>query len=169
MVLFYVPQPTVTKLSCIHAHRVFCLCFAWCPCIAINVICNLTEGFSPILSCWPKCCYHQGTRLNAMKSFLLSLQPMFPPTKRFDIFSPCLGMLIMFGFVQTFLYTRIQIATKSLPGKTNREHEEILHKPFGWKAFTWLYLLEFSSRMLTVPSKSLLIFILASAAEIVRT
>ena len=56
---------------------------------------------------------------------------MFPPTKRFDIFSPCLGILIRFGFVQTFLYTRIQIATKSLPGKTNREHEEILHKPFG--------------------------------------
>ena len=39
----------------------------------------------------------------------------------------------------------------------------------NWKASTWLYLLEFSSKMLTVPGKSLWIFILASAAEIVRT
>ena len=34
--------------------------------------------------------YHQETRLNAMKSFFLSFQPMIPP-KRFDMFSPCLG------------------------------------------------------------------------------
>ena len=31
----------------VQAYRVFCLCFVWCPCMAINVIVQYNGGFLP--------------------------------------------------------------------------------------------------------------------------
>ena len=42
--------------------------------------------FLPDIILLTQCYYRRGTRLNAMKRFL-SLQPMIPPNKRFDMFS----------------------------------------------------------------------------------
>ena len=47
-------------------------------------------GFLPDMILLTQCYYHRRTRLNAMKSFFLSLQPMIP-SKRFDIFLPFAG------------------------------------------------------------------------------
>ena len=45
-------------------------------------------GLLPDIILLTRCYYHhRGTRLNAMKRFCIYLQPMIPPTRRFDIFS----------------------------------------------------------------------------------
>ena len=60
------------------------LLFVWCPCMAINVSVQYNnDGLLPDIILLTQCYYHRGIRLNAMKSFFLSLQPMIPP-KRFD-------------------------------------------------------------------------------------
>ena len=57
----------------------------------INVSLQYNGGFLPdIILLTLRYYHHRGTRLNAMKRFCLSLQPMIP-TKRLDIFSPWLG------------------------------------------------------------------------------
>ena len=62
----------------------------WCPRMAINVSVQYNGGLLPDLILLTQCYYHWGTRLNATKRFL-SLQPMIPPNKRFDISPPCVG------------------------------------------------------------------------------
>ena len=59
----------------------------WCPCLAINISVQYNGGFLLDIILLTQCYYHRGTRLNVMKMFL-SLQPIIPPTKRFDIFPP---------------------------------------------------------------------------------
>ena len=56
----YVPQPNVTNLRCIQAHRVFCLCFAWYPCMAItkSVSVQYSKGFLPETILLTLCYYH---------------------------------------------------------------------------------------------------------------
>ena len=77
MVIYYLihppsdPIPNVTKLSCIQTHRVFSLCFAWCPCKAINVSVQFNGGFLPDMTLLTLCYYHRGTRSNAMKRFCI--------------------------------------------------------------------------------------------------
>ena len=61
--------------------------FFWCPCTAINVSVQYNVGLLPDIILSTQCYYHWGTHLNAMKK-ILSLQPMIPPNKRFDIFPP---------------------------------------------------------------------------------
>ena len=63
----------LTKLSCIQAHRVFCLCFAWCPCMAISVVSvqYYNSGLLASNTLLTRCHYHQGARLNVMKTFFL--------------------------------------------------------------------------------------------------
>ena len=70
----------------------FLYCFVRCPCMAINVSVQHNGGFLPDIILLTQCYYHRGTRLNAIKRF--SLQPMIPPTKRFDIFSPLTGGML---------------------------------------------------------------------------
>ena len=53
--------------------------------MVINVNVQYNGGFLPDIVLLTQCYYHWGTQLNAMKRFYLSLQPMIPPTKRFDI------------------------------------------------------------------------------------
>ena len=78
----------------IQAHRVFCLCFAWCLRMAINVSAHNNGGFLPdmILLSNPIECHEE----------VLSLQPVILP-KHFDIFSPCQGMLRKSSCVHIFL------------------------------------------------------------------
>ena len=64
----------------------FC-CFFVCPCMAINVSVQYNGGLLPDIILLTQSNYHRGTRVNAMKRFILYLQPMILP-KRFDIFSP---------------------------------------------------------------------------------
>ena len=61
--------------------------FFWCPWMAINVNVQYNGGLLPDIILFTQRYFHRGTRLNAMKSFFLYLQPLIPP-KRFDIFSP---------------------------------------------------------------------------------
>ena len=63
------------------------LMFLWCPCMAINVSVQYNGGLLPDIILLTQCYFHRGTRLNAMKSFFLYLQPLIPP-KRFDIPPP---------------------------------------------------------------------------------
>ena len=55
--------------------------------MVVNVNVQYNGGFLPDIVLLTQCYYHWGTQLNTMKRFYLSLQPMIPPTKRFDIFS----------------------------------------------------------------------------------
>ena len=76
--------------------KCFCFVFVWCPCMAINnVSVQHNGGFlpgiilfvGPMLLPWgnPFKCHEE----------ILYLQPMIPPTKRFDIFPPDLwGMML---------------------------------------------------------------------------
>ena len=71
--------------------------------MAINVSVQYNGGFLPDILLLTQCYYHhRGTRLNAMKRFCI-LQPMIPPTKRFDIFPPDWGMLRRSRCIQIFL------------------------------------------------------------------
>ena len=60
--------------------------------MAINVASvQYNGGLLPdIIILLTQCCFHRGTRLNAMESFFLYLQPLIPP-KRFDISPPLSG------------------------------------------------------------------------------
>ena len=60
--------------------------------MAINVSVHHNGGFLPGIELLTQCYYHRGTSLNDMKRFWY-LQPMIPPTKRFDIFPHDWGML----------------------------------------------------------------------------
>ena len=53
-----------------------------------NVSVQHNGGFLPGIMLLTQCYYHRGTCLNATKRFILYLQPMIPPTKRFGIFFP---------------------------------------------------------------------------------
>ena len=67
--------------------------------MAINVSVQYKGGFLPGTILLTQCYYHRGTRSNAMEA--LYLQPMIPPTKRLDIFSPvgeCLEGVDAFRF-----------------------------------------------------------------------
>ena len=66
------------------------LMFFWCPGMAINVSVQYNGGLLPDIILLTQCYFHRGTRLNAMKSFFLYLQPLIPP-KRFDISPPRTG------------------------------------------------------------------------------
>ena len=68
------PRPkVVTNRALIQAHRVFCLCFVWCPCMAINnVSVQYNGGFLFDMILLTQCYYHRETRLNAMKRFFVS-------------------------------------------------------------------------------------------------
>ena len=66
------------------------LLFFWCPSMAINVSIEDNGGLLSDIILLTQCYFHRGTRSNAMKRFLY-LQPLIPPTKRFDIFSPLTG------------------------------------------------------------------------------
>ena len=97
----------------------YCFCFVFtvflvsCPCMAINVSVHYNGGLLPDIILLSQCCYHRGTRLNALKRFCLcrSLQPMIPP-KRFDIFPPDWGMLRRSRCVQIFLSRNYEIGIK---------------------------------------------------------
>ena len=52
-----------------------------------NVSVQYNGGLLPDIILLTQCYYHRGTRLNAMKSLFLYLQPMIPP-KLFDTFPP---------------------------------------------------------------------------------
>ena len=60
-----------------------------CPCMAINVSVQYNGGLLPDIVLLTQCCFHRGTRSNAMKRFFV-LQPLIQP-KRFDIFFPLTG------------------------------------------------------------------------------
>ena len=64
--------------------------------MANNVSEQYSGGVLPDIILLTLCYYHRGARLNAMKSFSLPWQAMFPP-KRFD------GMLRRFRCVLIFL------------------------------------------------------------------
>ena len=49
----------------------FDLLFVWCPCMAINVSVQFDGGLLPGIILLPRCYYHRGTRLNAMKRFCI--------------------------------------------------------------------------------------------------
>ena len=53
-------RPNVTKLSSIQARRVFCFCFVWCPCMAINVSVQYNGGFLPDIILFNIRYYHRG-------------------------------------------------------------------------------------------------------------
>ena len=61
------------------------LLFFWCPCMAINVSVQYDGGLLPDIILLTQCYlfFHRGE--------VLYLQPLIPPTKRFDIFSPLTG------------------------------------------------------------------------------
>ena len=63
------------------------LMFFWCPCMAINVSVQYNGRLLPDIILLTQCYFRRGTRLNAMKSFFLYLQPLIQP-KRFDISPP---------------------------------------------------------------------------------
>ena len=67
------------------------LMFFWCPCMTINVSVQYNSGLIPDIILLTQCYFHRGTRLNVMKRFCICSQPLIPPTKRFDIFSPLTG------------------------------------------------------------------------------
>ena len=77
--------------------------FVWCPCVAINK-CTVQRWASPRRYTVDPMLLPTGIRLNAMKSFFLSLQPMIPP-KRSDISPPDWEMLRRFRRVLIFLET----------------------------------------------------------------
>ena len=65
--------------------------FFWFPCMAIDVSVQYNGVLLPdILLLLTQCYYHRGIHLKCHED-VLSLQPMIPPTKRFDIF-PLRGM-----------------------------------------------------------------------------
>ena len=59
--------------------------------MAINVNVQYNGGLLPDIILLTQYYLHRGTCLNAMKRFVLYLQPLIPPTKRFDIFPPITG------------------------------------------------------------------------------
>ena len=59
--------------------------------MAINVNVQYNGGLLPDIILLTQCYLHRGTCSNAMKRFCIYLQPLIPPTKRFDIFSPITG------------------------------------------------------------------------------
>ena len=59
--------------------------FFLCPCMTINVNVQYNGGLLPDIILLTQCYLHRGTCSNAMKE-VLYLQPLIPPTKRFDIF-----------------------------------------------------------------------------------
>ena len=65
------------------------LMYFWCPCMAINVNVQYNGGFLPDIILWIQCYLHQGTCLNAMKTFCIC--SLLIPPKLFDIFSPITG------------------------------------------------------------------------------
>ena len=95
---FIMQEDKVTKLSCIHSHRVFCFycCFAWSLCMAIHVVSLQSNGrLLPDIKLLTLCYYHRGIRLNAMKRFsYLNVMTFFPPVW---------GMLRRSRCVQIFL------------------------------------------------------------------
>ena len=56
--------------------------------MAINVNVQYNGGLLPDIILLTQCYFHRGTSSNAMKRFVY-LQPLIP-SKRFDIFPPCL-------------------------------------------------------------------------------
>ena len=54
-----------------HVLKKFCFVFVWCPCMAINVSVQHNVGFLPGIILLTQCCYHRGTRLNAIKRFCI--------------------------------------------------------------------------------------------------
>ena len=68
----------------------FFLLFFLCRCMAINISVQYNGGLLPDIILLTQCYFHRGTRLNAMKSFFLYLQPLIPP-KRFDTFPALTG------------------------------------------------------------------------------
>ena len=91
-------------LYCFRFVFTFCLC----PCMAINVSVQYNGRLLPgiILLLTQQCYYHRAIRLNAMKSFFVSLTPMIPP-KRSDVFPPDWEMLRRSRCVQIFLETSV--------------------------------------------------------------
>ena len=77
--------------------------------MAIDVTVQYNGGLLPDIILLTLCYYHRGTRLNAIKKFL-SLQPMIPPTKRFDISSPDRGVLRRSRCVQIFIFANLIIS-----------------------------------------------------------
>ena len=58
---------------------VFCvLLFVWCPRMAINVSVQYNDGLLPDIILLTKCCYHRGTRLNAVKRFYFVFSAIDP-------------------------------------------------------------------------------------------
>ena len=94
------PKPYVTKLSCAQAHRVLCLCFAWCPYMAINVSVQYNGGFLPDTILLTLCYYDRGTRLNAMKRVCICSLCSHPNVLTFS--HPVRGMLRRFRCVQAY-------------------------------------------------------------------
>ena len=59
--------------------------------MAINVSVHYNVGLLPEIIMSTQCYYHRGNGFNPFKrheDVFLCLQPMIPPTKRFDIFHP---------------------------------------------------------------------------------
>ena len=54
------------------------LLFFWCPCMAINVSVQYNDRLVPDIILLTQCYFHRGTRLNAMKIFVLFA--VFDPT-----------------------------------------------------------------------------------------
>ena len=100
-------RPTVTKLSCIQAHRVFRLRFAWCSCMAIN---DVSVRYNKR---WvsPRCCTVDPTLLrpagnssNAIKRFCRGSLCSHLNVLTFSPLSRLIGsgMLRRFGCIQIF-------------------------------------------------------------------
>ena len=64
------------------------LMFFWCPCMAITVNVQDNGGLLPDIILLTQCYFHRGTNPFKCHEEVLYLQPLIPPTKRFDIFPP---------------------------------------------------------------------------------
>ena len=96
--------------------------------MAINVSVQYNGGLLPDIILLTQCYHHhRGMRLNAMKMFL-SLQPMIPPTKRFDISPPCVVVVVV---VDSHIQ-RIVLATEE-----TTVTQQVSHRPIKRQSRLW--------------------------------
>ena len=106
-------RPNVTNWVLIQTPRVFCPCFVWFPCMAINVSVQYNGGLLSNIILLTQCYYHRGTRVNAMKRYCLcrlwshlNVLTFFPPD-----WGVLRGSIDGFVFLLKYIYT-----LKNFPG-----------------------------------------------------
>ena len=69
------------------------LLFFWCPCMAINVNLQYNGGLLPGIILLTQCYFHRRNPCKCHEE-VLYLQPLIPPSKRFDISPPLRAVLM---------------------------------------------------------------------------